>query len=98
MCLPCEYLCGHQYLRRQTLRIGCVCLRRKALVVADKLAGAVELIPPLGAFPQTPVLVVADRHIGDKGRFEPLSCRLLPGRACPLFSSPRVNAELGTVS
>ena len=81
------------YLRRQTLRAGCVRLRGKALVFADKFAQAVGLIARLGAsFAQAPVLVVTDSWFGNNGLFKPLRARL--GERAHLLSRLRVNAAL----
>jgi hypothetical protein len=81
------------YLRRQTLRAGCIRLRRKALVFADKFAQAVELIARLGAFfAQVPILVVTDTWFGNNGLFKPLRARL--GARVHLLSRLRVNAAL----
>jgi len=81
------------YLRRQTLSAGCIRLRRKALVFADKFAQAVELIARLGAFfGQAPVLVVTDSWFGNNGLFKPLRARL--GKRVHLLSRLRVNAVL----
>jgi hypothetical protein len=81
------------YLRGQTLRAGCLRLRRKALVFADKFAQAVVLIARLGAvFAQVPVLVVADSWFGNNGLFRPLRARL--GERAQLLSRLRVNAAL----
>ena len=81
------------YLRRQTLRGGCIRLRRKALVFADKFAQAVALIARLGAFfHQAPVLVVTDSWFGNNGLFKPLRARL--GKRLHLLSRLRVNAAL----
>jgi len=81
------------YLRRQTLRGGCIRLRRKALVFADKFAQAVVLIARLGAFfHQAPVLVVTDSWFGNNGLFKPLRARL--GKRVHLLSRLRVNAVL----
>ena len=81
------------YLRRQTLRAGCIRLRRKALVFTDKFAQAVELIARLGAFfVQAPVLVVTDSWFGNNGLFKPLRARL--GARVHLLSRLRVNAAL----
>jgi hypothetical protein len=81
------------YLRRQTLSAGCIRLRRKALVFADKFAQAVELIVRLGAFfAQAPVLVVTDSWFGNNGLFQPLRARL--GARVHLLSRLRVNAAL----
>ena len=81
------------YLRRQTLNAGCIRLRRKALVFADKFAQAVELIARLGAFfRQVPVLVVTDSWFGNNGLFKPLRARL--GARVHLLSRLRVNAAL----
>jgi hypothetical protein len=70
------------YLRRQTLGAGCVRLRRKALVFADKFTQAVALIARLGAFfAQAPVLVVTDSWFGNNGLFTPRTQKviLVPG-------------------
>jgi hypothetical protein len=81
------------YLRRQTLRAGCVRLRGKALVFADKFAQAVVLIARVGAFfAQAPVLVVTDTWFGNNGLFKPLRARL--GERVHLLSRLRVNAAL----
>ena len=81
------------YLRRQTLSAGCIRLRRKALVFADKFAQAVELIARLGRFfRQVPVLVVTDSWFGNNGLFKPLRARL--GKRVHLLSRLRVNAAL----
>jgi hypothetical protein len=81
------------YLRRQTLRTGCVRVRRKAVVFADKFAQAVALIARLGAFfGQVPVLVVTDSWFGNNGLFKPLRARL--GERVGLLSRLRVNAAL----
>ena len=81
------------YLRRQTLRAGCVRLRGRALVFADKFAQAVGLIARLGAcFRQVPVLVVTDSWFGNNGLFKPLRARL--GERAHLLSRLRVNAAL----
>lgn len=81
------------YLRRETLRRGCLRLRRKALVFADKFAQAVVLIARLGAvFSQAPLLVVTDSWFGNNGLFKPLRERL--GKRVHLLSRLRVNAAL----
>jgi len=81
------------YLRRQTLRAGCVRLRRKAVVFADKFAQAVVLIARLGAFfRQVPLLVVTDSWFGNNGLFKPLRARL--GERAHLLSRLRRNAAL----
>jgi hypothetical protein len=89
-CLPLAF--GF-YLRRLTLRGGCIRLRRKALVFADKFAQAVVLIARLGAcFMQCPVLVVTDSWFGNNGLFQPLRQQL--GARAHLLSRLRVNATL----
>ena len=81
------------YLRRLTLRAGCIRLHRKALVFADKFAQAVMLIARLGAcFTQVPVLVVTDSWFGNNGLLKPLRQRL--GERAQLLSRLRVNAAL----
>jgi hypothetical protein len=81
------------YLRRQTLSAGCIRLRRKALVFADKFAQAVVLIARLGGFfRQAPVLVVTDSWFGNNGLLGPLRARL--GERVHLLSRLRVNAVL----
>jgi hypothetical protein len=81
------------YLRRQTLSAGCIRLRRKALVFADKFAQAVALIARLGSFfAQAPVLVITDSWFGNNGLFKPLRARL--GERAHLLSRLRVNAAL----
>jgi len=81
------------YLRRATLRRGCVRLRRQAQVFADKFAQAVVLIVRLGAFfAEVPVLVVTDSWFGNNGLFKPLRTRL--GARVDLLSRLRVNAVL----
>jgi hypothetical protein len=89
-CIPLAFAF---YLRRRTLSAGCIRLRRKALVFADKFAQAAELIVRLGAFfRQTPVLVVTDSWFGNNGLFKPLRARL--GKRVHLLSRLRVNAVL----
>jgi hypothetical protein len=89
-CLPLAFAF---YLRHQTLSAGCIRLRRKALVFADKFAQAVALIARLGAFfRQAPVLVVTDSWFGNNGLFKPLRARL--GARVHLLSRLRVNAAL----
>jgi len=89
-CLPLAF--GF-YLRRETLRRGCLRLRRQALVFADKFAQAVVLITRLGAFfAQVPVLVVTDSWFGNNGSFKPVRARL--GARVNLLSRLRVNAVL----
>ena len=81
------------YLRRETLRRGCLRVRRKAVVFADKFAQAVALIARLGAFfGQVPVLVVTDSWFGNNGLLKPLRERL--GQRVHLLSRLRVNAAL----
>jgi len=81
------------YLRRQTLRAGCIRLRGKALVFGDKFAQAVALIARLGDFfEQVPVLVVTDSWFGNNGLFKPLRERV--GTRIDLLSRLRVNAVL----
>jgi hypothetical protein len=89
-CLPLAF--GF-YLRRQTLRAGCIRLRGKALMFNDKFTQAVTLITRLGAF-FTPaaVLVVTDSWFGNNGLFKPLRAQL--GRRAHLLSRLRVNAAL----
>ena len=70
------------YLRRETLRRGCLRVRRKAVVFADKFAQAVALIARLGAFfGQVPVLVVTDSWFGNNGLLKPLRERLGQARS-----------------
>jgi hypothetical protein len=89
-CIPLAFAF---YLRRQTLAAGCIRLRHKALVFADKFAQAVELIARLGAFfAQAPMLVVTDTWFGNNGLFKPLRARL--GERVHLLSRLRVNAAL----
>jgi hypothetical protein len=89
-CIPLAFAF---YLRRQTLAAGCIRLRHKALVFADKFAQAVALIARLGAFfAQAPVLVVTDSWFGNNGLFKPLRARL--GERVHLLSRLRVNAAL----
>ena len=89
-CIPLAFAF---YLRHQTLAGGCIRVRRKALVFADKFAQAVELIARLGAFfHQAPVLVVTDSWFGNNGLFKPLRARL--GTRVHLLSRLRVNAAL----
>jgi hypothetical protein len=89
-CIPLAFAF---YLRRQTLAAGCIRLRHKALVFADKFAQAVELIARVGAFfAQAPVLVVTDSWFGNNGLFKPLRTRL--GERVHLLSRLRVNAVL----
>jgi hypothetical protein len=89
-CLPLAF--GF-YLRRLTLRGGCLRLRRKALVFADKFAQAVVLIARLGAcFMRCPVLVVTDSWFGNNGLLKPLRQHL--GARAQLLSRLRVNATL----
>jgi hypothetical protein len=89
-CIPLAFAF---YLRRRTLRAGCIRLRRKALVFTDKFAQAVGLIARLGAFfRQAPVLVVTDSWFGNNGLFKPLRARL--GTRVHLLSRLRVNAAL----
>ena len=81
------------YLRRETLRHGCLRVRRKAVVFADKFTQAVALIARLGAFfKRTPLLVVTDSWFGNNGLFKPLRARL--GERVHLLSRLRVNAAL----
>jgi hypothetical protein len=81
------------YLRRETLRGGCVRLRGKAVVFADKFAQAVMLIARVGAcFARVPMLVVSDSWFGNNGLFKPLRARL--GERVDLLARLRVNAAL----
>jgi hypothetical protein len=81
------------YLRRETLRAGCVRLRGKALAFADKFAQAVVLFARIGArFAHAPMLVVCDSWFGNNGLFKPLRARL--GERVHLLSRLRVNAAL----
>jgi hypothetical protein len=80
-------------VRLKTRCAGCIRLRRKALVFADKFAQAVKLIVRLSAFfGQTSVLVVTDSWFGNNGLFKPLRARL--GERVHLLSRLRVNAAL----
>jgi len=89
-CIPLAF---SFYLRRETLRRGCLRVRGKALVFADKFAQAVVLIARLGAFfSQTPMLVVTDSWFGNNGLFKPL--RECLGTRVQLLSRLRVNAAL----
>ena len=81
------------YLRRETLRGGCVRLRGKAVRFADKLTQAQGLIERVArCFAQTPLLVVCDSWFGNNGLFKPLRARL--GERVHLLSRLRVNAAL----
>jgi hypothetical protein len=81
------------YLRRETLRHGCIRVRGKAVAFADKFAQAVALIARLSTgFGQVPVLVVTDSWFGNNGLFKPLRSRL--GERVDLLSRLRVNAAL----
>jgi hypothetical protein len=81
------------YLRRKTLRAGCLRVRGKALVFADKFAQAVALIVRVGAvFADAPVLVVTDSWFGNNGLLKPLRACL--GERAQLLSRLRVNAVL----
>ena len=89
-CLPRAFAC---YLRRQTLRTGCIRVRGQAIVFQSKFAQAVRLIAALaGVFGQVPVLVVADSWFGNQGLLKPLRAAL--GPRAHLLSRLRVNAVL----
>jgi len=90
VCIPLAFAF---YLRRRTLRAGCIRLRRKALVFADKFAQAAVSIGRIATFfGQAPVLVVSDSWFGNNGLFKPLRARL--GKRVHLLSRLRVNAVL----
>jgi hypothetical protein len=81
------------YLRRQTLSLGCVRLRGRALRFADKFAQATALIVAVAAaFGGVPVLVVTDSWFGNNGLFKPLRAAL--GGRVHLLSRLRVTAAL----
>jgi hypothetical protein len=89
-CMPLAFAF---YLRRETLSRGCIRVRGKAVVFADKFTQAVALIARLGGFfRQVPVLVVTDSWFGNNGLFKPLRQRL--GTRVQLLSRLRVNAAL----
>ena len=89
-CLPLAFAF---YLRRQTLRAGCIRVRGQAIVFQSKFAQAVRLIAALaGVFGQVPVLVVADSWFGNQGLLKPLRAAL--GPRAHLLSRLRVNAVL----
>jgi hypothetical protein len=72
-CLPLAFAF---YLRRQTLRAGCLRVRGEAVVFQSKFAQAVRLIAALaGVFGQVPVLVVADSWFGNQGIAQALARR-----------------------
>ena len=87
-CLPRAFAC---YLRRQTLRTGCIRVRGKAVVFQSKFAQAVRLLAAWArVFGQVPILVVADSWFGNQGLLKPLRAAL--GPRAPLLSRLRVNA------
>jgi hypothetical protein len=89
----CVPLASAFYLRRQTLSLGCVRLRGRALRFADKFAQATALIAPVAAvFVGVPVLVVTDSWFGNNGLFKPLRAAL--GGRVHLLSRLRVTAAL----
>jgi len=89
-CLPLAFAF---YLRRKTLRAGCIRVRGKAVVFRSKFAQAVRLIGRLGsAFADAPVLVVTDSWFGNNGLFKPLRTQL--GERAHLLSRLRVNSAL----
>jgi hypothetical protein len=89
-CMPLAFAF---YLRRESVSRGCIRVRGKAVVFADKFTQAVALIARLGGFfRQVPVLVVTDSWFGNNGLFKPLRQRL--GKRVQLLSRLRVNAAL----
>lgn len=81
------------YLRRVSLREACIRVSGKALVFRTKFEQAVTSIGQIAeAFPDAPVLVVADSWFGNNGLLKPLSARL--GERAHLLSRLRVNAAL----
>ena len=89
-CLPLAFAF---YLRRQTLRAGCLRVRGQAIVFQSKFAQAVRLLAALaGVFGQAPILVVADSWFGNQGLLKPLRAAL--GPRAHLLSRLRVNAVL----
>ncbi|MGB5560140.1 MAG: transposase, partial [Paracoccaceae bacterium] len=89
-CLPLAFAF---YLRRQTLKAGCIRVRGEAVVFQSKFAQAVRLIARLAkVFGQAPILVVADSWFGNNGLLKPLRAAL--GPRAHLLSRLRVNAVL----
>ncbi|NEV65366.1 IS701 family transposase [Thiorhodococcus minor] len=89
-CLPMAF---RFYLRRATLQAGCLRVRGKAVVFADKFAQAVSMIVSLARCFQTArVLVITDSWFGNNGLFRPLRQPL--GTRVDLLSRLRVNAVL----
>jgi hypothetical protein len=89
-CLPLAFAF---YLRRQTLRAGCIRVRGEAVVFQSKFAQAVRLIAGLAkVFGHAPILVVADSWFGNNGLLKPLRAAL--GPRAHLLSRLRVNAVL----
>jgi hypothetical protein len=81
------------YLRRTLLRAGCVRVRGKAVVFADKLTQAQGLIGRVArCFAQTPILVVCDSWFGNNGLFKPLRESL--GESVQMLSRLRSNTVL----
>jgi hypothetical protein len=68
-CLPLAFAC---YLRRQTLRTGCLRVRGEAVVFQSKFAQAVRLVATLARVcGQAPILAVADSGFGNQGLLKP---------------------------
>ena len=89
----CVPLAFSFYLRRASLREGCVRLRGKAVCFADKLTQAAGLVAGVARwFAQAPVLVVCDSWFGNNGLFKPLREAL--GERVHVLSRLRVNAAL----
>jgi hypothetical protein len=89
-CIPLAFAF---YLRRETLSRGCLRVRGKAVVFADKFAQAVTLLERVGrVFAAPVVLVITDSWFGNNGLFKPLRRRL--GERAQLLSRLRVNAAL----
>ena len=93
-CLPLAFAF---YLRRKTLRSGCIRVRGKAVIFRSKFEQAVTLIERLvGTFTEAPVVVVADSWFGNNGLLKPLRARL--GERVQLLSRLRVNAVLYAIA
>ena len=94
-CLPLAFAF---YLRRKTLRSGCIRVRGKAVIFRSKFEQAVTLIARLAdAFVGAPILVVTDTWFGNNGLLKPLRVRLGEQRV-HLLSRLRVNAVLHAVA